>query len=395
MTRLDSFDYDLPEQLIAQYPCKRRDGSRLLVVDRSSSSLADRHFYDLPQYLSADDILVLNSSRVVPTRLFGRKQAGGGEGPSSPVAASRRQTAEDGTATASPCPGTPSAASRRQTAEDGANIELFLLKQLDVPIGGKDCWQALSRPARRLKRGSVISFAGELQAEVLDKQDDGIVTVSLSYQGELLELLQRIGHMPLPPYIHRQDELSDAERYQTVYAKLPGSVAAPTAGLHFSEELLEQLRGRGVRLAYVTLHVGLGTFKPVQSENIEEHRMHQESYHIDKDTAALISDAKAAGQRIVCVGTTAVRALESACITDSQGRLAVKPGWGSTDIFIYPGGRGFNITDALITNFHLPKSTLLMLVAAFYSTEGILSAYAHAVQKNYRFFSYGDAMLVV
>jgi S-adenosylmethionine:tRNA ribosyltransferase-isomerase len=211
----------------------------------------------------------------------------------------------------------------------------------------------------------------------------------------LLELLQRIGHMPLPPYIHRQDQPADAQRYQTVYAKLPGSVAAPTAGLHFTEELLGQLRDRGVQTVEVTLHVGLGTFKPVQCDEIEQHQMHQELYHIGPDTADTINNAKAAGQRVVCVGTTAVRALESACVPDGQGHATVRPGWGSTDIFIYPGGRGFKLTDALITNFHLPKSTLLMLVAAFYSTKGVLAAYAHAVQNNYRFFSYGDAMLIV
>ncbi|HBT96089.1 MAG TPA: tRNA preQ1(34) S-adenosylmethionine ribosyltransferase-isomerase QueA [Coriobacteriia bacterium] len=371
MTKVDLFDYELPEQLIAQYPCEERDGSRLLVVTRNTGTLEDRFFSDLPGYLRAGDVLVLNDSRVIHTRLLGSKQ------------------------------------------ETGAHIELFLLKHKE---GDSSTWEALARPARRLKPGDIVVFkepapvfsaeAGShpnepvsvgLRARVIEKSDAGSVIVSLEHEGDLYEVLDRVGHVPLPPYIDRADERIDVSRYQTVFADEPGSVAAPTAGLHFTPELLQGLRQKGVEIARVTLHVGLGTFRPVQCAEIEDHPMHEEFYHISEEAAVVINRAKAEGRRVVCVGTTSVRTLESAVVQDpgDSGTVAsVAPGWGSTDIFIYPGGRGFAIADALITNFHLPKSTLLMLVSAFYDREKTLEAYKHAVIEAYRFFSYGDAMFL-
>jgi S-adenosylmethionine:tRNA ribosyltransferase-isomerase len=361
MTRLDLFDYELPEKLIAQYPAERRDGSRLLVVDRAADTLRDRHFSDLPTYLREGDVLALNDSRVMHARLLGVKQ------------------------------------------KTGARIELFLLKRKGGPNDPSETWEALARPARRLKVGDTVRFGDEpgdeLIARVIRKNEDGLLVVSFEYTGGFSEVLERVGNPPLPPYIRREAQALDIERYQTVYAAETGSAAAPTAGLHFTECLLDELRGQGVQTAFVTLHVGLGTFRPVQSEIIERHHMHEELYHISEQAAATVNAAKREGRRVICVGTTSVRALESAATatlgSGVEAAYAVKPGWGSTDIFIYPGGRNFLVTDALITNFHLPKSTLLMLVAAFYSREKILAAYTHAIETDYRFFSYGDSMLIL
>jgi S-adenosylmethionine:tRNA ribosyltransferase-isomerase len=364
MTRLDLFDYELPEKLIAQYPAECRDGSRLLVVDRVTGTLSDRHFSDFPAYLCEGDVLVLNDSRVMHARLLGVKQG------------------------------------------TGARIELFLLRRREgLNVQGKppEVWEALARPARRLKAGDTVRFGNELgdelAAHVICKAEDGSLTVSFECAGVFSEILGRVGKMPLPPYIRREAQALDVERYQTVYAGEAGSAAAPTAGLHFTKSLLDELRARGVQTAFVTLHVGLGTFRPVQTATIERHHMHEEHYHISEQTAVMVNTAKREGRRVICVGTTSVRTLESAAtVTLGSGVEAactVRPGWGSTDIFIYPGGWNFLVTDALITNFHLPKSTLLMLVAAFYSREKILAAYAHAIQVGYRFFSYGDSMLIL
>ncbi len=355
MTRLDLFDYKLPEDLIAQYPTSIRDESRLLVLDRATGLLQDKHFFDLPDYLQAGDVLVLNDSRVIHTRLLGTKQ------------------------------------------DTGANIELFLLKQVG---DDKDIWEALARPARRLKMGDRVTFSGDdktITAHVLSKNESGSVIVSLEHVGDLYDVLQHVGHVPLPPYIDRSDEQTDETRYQTVFANDPGSVAAPTAGLHFTTELLEQLDKKGVEVARVTLHVGLGTFRPVQTEHIEDHLMHEEIYYISDESAAIINAAKNDARRIICIGTTSVRTLESSAdyAATNQMTSSVLPGWGSTNIFIYPGGKEFKVADALVTNFHLPKSTLLMLVSAFYDREKILQAYNHAIANKYRFFSYGDAMLII
>jgi S-adenosylmethionine:tRNA ribosyltransferase-isomerase len=381
MTRLDLFDYELPRERVAQYPSERRDGSRLLVIDRVTGALRDRHFADLPEYLREGDVLVLNDSRVMHARLLGVKQ------------------------------------------KTGARVELFLLRRVTEPVLNRaaeseygltgegdlifddslnravahssEIWEALARPARRLKAGDTLCFGDELVARVIRKTKEGSLIVSLTCAGVFSEALKRVGKVPLPPYIRREAQAVDAERYQTVYANEAGSAAAPTAGLHFTTDLLDNLRRQGVRTAFVTLHVGLGTFRPVQSEIIEDHRMHREFYHVSEQAAATVNTAKREGRRVVCVGTTSVRALESVATLGLDAVCAIEPGWGDTNIFIYPGGRDFLVTDALITNFHLPKSTLLMLVSAFYSREGILAAYSHAIQADYRFFSYGDSMLIL
>ena len=353
MTRKELYDYVLPERLIAQYPSQRRDGSRLLVIDRSNDQMEDRYFTDLLEYVIPGDVLIMNDSKVIHARLLGKKLA------------------------------------------TGAQLEIFLIKDRAGVCGSSDVWEVLARPARRLKVGDVVSFGEELAAQVLEKSADGMIVLAFEHDGVLLELIDKIGKVPLPPYIKRETEAMDSERYQTIYAKEPGSAAAPTAGLHFSKDLLKALRCKGVQEAYVTLHVGLGTFRPVQAKNIEDHHMHEELYHIDPDTAATINSAKAEGRRIICVGTTSVRTLESAAQRASDGRLTVQTGWGSTNLYLYPGGRSFQMTDGLITNFHLPQSTLLMLVSALYDREKILKAYQHAIDENYRFFSYGDAMLIL
>ena len=353
MTKLESFNYELPEELIAQYPADRRDASRLLVIDRANAALVDRQFSDICEYLNAGDVLVMNNSQVIHARLLGKKST------------------------------------------TGAQVELFLLKDVSEAYGQSDTWEALIRPARRLKPGDTVQLGDELLVTVVEKHRDGTAFVSFRHDGNLMDSISRDGSIPLPPYIKRGPEAIDYERYQTVYADKPGSAAAPTAGLHFTEELLTQLHAQGVKTEFVTLHVGLGTFRPVKVENIEEHRMHEEFYHIESTTADAIQCAKAEGRRVICVGTTSVRTLESAASLDEFGTVAVKPGWGSTRLFIYPGSQGFKITDALITNFHLPKSSLIMLVSAFYDRGKILEAYRHAISQRYRFFSYGDAMLIL
>jgi len=347
---IELFNYELPERLIAQEPDEKRDASRLMVLDRKEGSITHCHFSDLPEYLRAGDVLVFNDSRVIPARLIGEKRT------------------------------------------TSAVIEIFLAS----PIGGYDVgsesWHALARPARRLKVGDFVDFAQDLTAEITNKRSDGSVEVVLhTGMATVLEAIELNGVVPLPPYIkHAADEV-DSERYQTVYAKDPGSVAAPTAGLHFTSELIQACVDRGVQTAYVTLHVGLGTFQTVSATNITEHNMHSEWCHIDEATASLLNQAKSEQRRIICVGTTSVRTLEGFAAVYAD---ELKGGWQSTDIFIYPGYQ-FHFVDAMITNFHLPKSTLLMLISAFYDREKIMEAYQEAIRSNYRFFSYGDAMLII
>ena len=373
---INDFDYNLPEELIAQFPADKRDHSRLMVVDRSTGSVEHRHFYDILEYLKAGDCLVLNNSRVIPARIFGIKAA------------------------------------------TGARVEFLLIKRKDG-----DRWETMVRPGKKIKKGDVILFgidadryisecdhkggnvkshvmqeieeAAPLKAEVLDYGDDGTRIVEFSYRGIFLEILEELGKMPLPPYIERESVLEDKERYQTVYSKENGSVAAPTAGLHFTEELLAKAKEMGVKIAYVTLHVGIGTFRPVKCDNIEDHQMHFEEYSIDEENAEIINSVIKAGGRIISVGTTSTRTVESAAVFDDElGRFIVPAKSDSTGIFIYPGYK-FRIIDSLITNFHLPKSTLLMLISALYSREDILRVYDIAVKEKYRFFSYGDAMLII
>ena len=335
------FYYELPQELIAQTPLERRDGSRLMTLDRQSGAVGHRHFYELPELLRPGDCLVLNDSRVLPARLLGKRLPGGGV------------------------------------------TEVLLLRDL----GGNE-WQCLTKPGRKTPVGTVISFGdGLLTCEVTRSLEDGNKCVRFSYEGIFLELLEKLGKMPLPPYI--REELQDQERYQTVYSRVNGSAAAPTAGLHFTPELLQTLQAQGVRIAKVTLHVGLGTFRPVKAEEIADHHMHAEYCEIAKETAELLNRTRAEGGRIVCVGTTSCRTLESFCGED--GVFRERSGW--TDIFIYPG-YSFRAMDALITNFHLPESTLIMLVSAFAGRENVLNAYRIAVRERYRFFSFGDAMFI-
>ena len=335
------FYFELPEELIAQTPLERRDASRLLHLDKETGEIEHRHFYELPEFLRAGDCLVLNDTRVLPARLLGCRRSGGG-------------------------------------------VELVLLRDL-----GEGRWECLSRPGRKTKPGTELSFGdGELTATVEAVAEGGNRIVRFHYEGIFLEVLERLGKMPLPPYI--KAELRDAERYQTVYSRELGSAAAPTAGLHFTPELLRQIEEMGVRVCYVTLHVGLGTFRPVKEEEIEDHEMHSEFCVIPPETAETVNETKRAGGRVIAVGTTSCRTLES--FAEESGEL--KPGSRWTDIFIYPGYR-FKCIDALITNFHLPESTLIMLVSALAGREHILHAYEVAVQEGYRFFSFGDAMLIL
>ncbi len=341
MKKSDYF-YELPPELIAQEPIEPRDHSRLLVMDRESGALADRHFYDLEGLLNPGDCLILNDSRVLPARLYGKKK------------------------------------------DTGASVELLLLHPL-----GNDRWEVLAGPGRRAKPGNVLVFGdGRLEAEVIDVVEEGNRVVEFRYDGGFYQLLEQIGEMPLPHYITHH--LADSERYQTVYSRELGSAAAPTAGLHFTPELLERLRKKGVEIGFVTLHVGLGTFRPVKEENITDHKMHSEHYELSPETAALINRTKAGGGRVIAVGTTSCRTLESIGMTD--GKIMPAEGW--TDIFIYPGYR-FQVLDGLLTNFHLPESTLIMLVSAFAGYEHTMTAYAHAVKERYRFFSFGDAMAIL
>ena len=342
---INDFDYYLPEEQIAQHPTDRRDQSRLLVVHRNTDELEHRHFYDILEYLNPGDCLIMNNSKVIPARLFGVKEM------------------------------------------TGAKVEFLLIKRIK-----DDIWEVMVRPGKKLHVGDRVSFAedGVLSAKIIEHGEGGTRIVSFEYEGDFHELLDRIGKIPLPPYIERDSDEGDKERYQTVYCKEEGSVAAPTAGLHFTEELMEKARQKGIRIAYVTLHVGIGTFRPVKCETIEEHKMHFEEYEVDEENATIINETKKAGGRIISVGTTSTRTVESAAAADGT----VIAGRGNTDIFIYPGYQ-FKVIDSLITNFHLPKSTLLMLVSALYNRENILAVYKEAVDQKYRFFSYGDAMLIL
>lgn len=334
------FDFYLPEELIAQTPLEKRDNSRLLHLDKNTGKIEHKHFYDIKQYIRPGDCLVLNDSRVLPARLIGTRPTGGA-------------------------------------------VELVLLKDL-----GDNCWECLSRPGRKTKPGQELIFGnGELTAVVQDLTQGGNRIVKFDYKGIFLEILERLGKMPLPPYI--KEELQDSERYQTVYSKELGSAAAPTAGLHFTKELLSEIEDMGVSICCVTLHVGLGTFRPVKAENIEDHDMHSEFCIIPEETAKTVNDTKKAGGRVIAVGTTSCRTLES--FTTDDGVLQATSGW--TNIFIYPGYT-FKCIDALITNFHLPESTLIMLVSALAGRECILNAYKTAVIEKYRFFSFGDAMFI-
>jgi len=335
------FWYDLPEELIAQTPLEQRDTSRLLVLDRETGAVSHKHFYDILDYLKPGDCLVMNDSRVLPARLLGNRPTGGA-------------------------------------------VELLLLKDL-----GNKKWECLAKPGRKLREGQEVVFGnGELTATVLEVKDDGNRVVEFHFEGIFLEVLERLGKMPLPPYI--KAELADQERYQTVYSREVGSAAAPTAGLHFTNELLERIREKGVKTAFVTLHVGLGTFRPVKAEEISKHHMHSELCMMSEETASILNETKAAGGRVICVGTTSCRTLES--LVNEDGTFAEKSKW--TEIFIYPGYQ-FKAMDGLITNFHLPESTLVMLVSAFAGRENVLNAYEQAVQERYRFFSFGDAMCIV
>lgn len=335
------FWYDLPEELIAQTPLPQRDSSRLLALNRQTGEVSHKHFYDIIDYLQPGDCLVMNDSRVLPARLLGHRPTGGA-------------------------------------------VELLLLRDL-----GDKKWECLAKPGRKLQKGQEVVFGnGELSATIIDVQDDGNRIVEFHYEGIFLEVLERLGKMPLPPYI--KAELQDQERYQTVYSREVGSAAAPTAGLHFTKELLERICQKSVKIAFVTLHVGLGTFRPVKAEEITEHHMHSELCMLSAETADILNETKKAGGRVICVGTTSCRTLES--LVNEDGSFEAKSKW--TEIFIYPG-YAFKAMDGLITNFHLPESTLVMLVSAFAGREYVLNAYEEAVRERYRFFSFGDAMCIL
>ena len=339
--KTNDFYYDLPPELIAQTPLEKRDESRLLCLDKATGEWSHLHFYELPDFLRAGDCLILNNSRVLPARLLGRRLPGGGA------------------------------------------CEVLLLQDK-----GDKVWECLVRPGKHLREGARVSFGdGELTAEIAEVLPDGNRLVRFDYNGIFLEVLERLGKMPLPPYI--KEELQDQERYQTVYSKVNGSAAAPTAGLHFTPELLERIAAKGVGVGYVTLHVGLGTFRPVKEDEIEQHDMHSEYCTIPQETADLINRTKANGGRVICVGTTSCRTIESWAGED--GTMTATGGW--TNIYIYPGYR-FKVMDALVTNFHLPESTLIMLVSALAGREHVLAAYEEAVRERYRFFSFGDAMFI-
>jgi len=340
--KTSDFNFELPQELIAQTPIERRDASRLLVLNKETGEWTHRHFYDLPEYLQPGDCLILNNSRVLPARLLGQRLPGGGA------------------------------------------CEVLLL----IDRGGKT-WECLVRPGKRMRTGAKLSFGdGELTAEVVEELPDGNRLVRFDYEGIFLEVLDRLGKMPLPPYI--KEELQDRERYQTVYSKVNGSAAAPTAGLHFTNDLLEKIRSMGVGIGYVTLHVGLGTFRPVKEDEITDHEMHSEYCVIPQETADLINETKQRGRRVICVGTTSCRTIES--WAEEDGTVQPHAGW--TNIFIYPGYH-FKVLDGLVTNFHLPESTLIMLVSALAGREHVLAAYQEAVRERYRFFSFGDAMLIL
>ena len=339
--KTEDFNYELPEELIAQTPIKDRDQSKLLVLDKKTGNIEHRHFNNIIDYLDENDILVLNDTKVIPARLYGIKE------------------------------------------DTNAHIEVLLLKEED-----NNTWECLTKPAKRIKIGTIISFGnGLLKAECIKIKDEGIRIFKLHYNGILYEILDKLGEMPLPPYIH--EKLADKNRYQTVYAKNIGSAAAPTAGLHFTKELLEKIKEKNITICYVTLHVGLGTFRPVSVEDVTKHKMHSEFYMMSKETANILNNAKQMNKRIISVGTTSTRTLET--IMNKYHEFKECSGW--TDIFIYPGYE-FKAINGLITNFHLPKSTLLMLVSALAGKENILNAYNEAIKNNYRFFSFGDAMFI-
>ena len=339
----EDFDYDLPEELIAQTPIKNRDQSRLLVLDHQTGEYQDKHFYDILDYLNPGDALVMNNSRVLPARLYGTKE------------------------------------------DTDGHEEVLLLNNIEG-----DKWEVLMKPARRAKVGTKVQFGedGELEAEVVEDLEHGGKIIEFHYQGIFMEILEKLGEMPLPPYI--KEKLDDPDRYQTVYAKENGSAAAPTAGLHWTKELLQKVEDKGVKLVYVTLHVGLGTFRPVTESDVDKHVMHSEFYRLDEESAKTLNDVKKNGGKIVATGTTSIRTLETIG-TKFDGEIKADSGW--TDIFIKPGYE-WKVVDEFITNFHLPKSTLVMLVAAFTGRENILNAYRHAVEEKYRFFSFGDAMFI-
>lgn len=338
---LSDFDYDLPEERIAQVPIEPRNASRLMVLDPVEKTIEHRHFYDLKEYLEPGDTLIFNDTRVMPARLIGHRDQTGGK------------------------------------------VEVFLLRRLDA-----NHWETLVKPGKKAKPGNVIRFGAELSCTVTEHTDFGGRIVEFHYDGIFEEILDRLGETPLPPYIH--EKLEDKERYQTVYNREEGSAAAPTAGLHFTKEQMQELREMGVNLGFVTLHVGLGTFRPVSEDNVEDHHMHSEYYECSEEAARAINEARARGGRVFAVGTTSCRTLES--VTDDEGIVHAKKGW--TDIFITPGYK-FKAVDKLITNFHLPESTLLMLVSALCTREEMLDVYKHAVEEKYRFFSFGDAMLIL
>ncbi|MDY1545559.1 tRNA preQ1(34) S-adenosylmethionine ribosyltransferase-isomerase QueA [Lactiplantibacillus pentosus] len=339
---LEDFDYDLPHELIAQTPIKKRDSSRLLELDRKTGEMQDKHFYDIIDQLNPGDAVVMNNSRVMPARLYGVKP------------------------------------------ETGGHAEVLLLHNTEG-----DEWETLMKPAKRAKVGTVISFGdGKLTATVTAEKEDGIRMIEFHYDGIFMEILESLGETPLPPYI--KEKLDDPDRYQTVYAKENGSAAAPTAGLHWTKELLQKVQDKGVKLVYLTLHIGLGTFRPVEEDNIDDHKMHSEFYRLDEDAAKTLNEVRQNGGRIIATGTTSIRTLET---IGSKFDGEIKPDSGWTDIFIKPGYQ-WKVVDAFITNFHLPKSTLVMLVAAFTGRDMILKAYQHAIDEKYRFFSFGDAMFI-
>ncbi|MDZ4991716.1 tRNA preQ1(34) S-adenosylmethionine ribosyltransferase-isomerase QueA [Clostridium perfringens] len=339
--KVSDFYFDLPEELIAQCPLEKRDASRLMVLDKETGEIEHRKFHDILEYLNEGDTLVLNNTRVLPARLIGEKE------------------------------------------ETGGKIEFLLLKRIEG-----DKWECLAKPGRKAKVGTVFTFGdGKLKAIVREIGEEGNRIIEFMYDGIFEQVLDELGQMPLPPYIH--EKLEDKERYQTVYSKEKGSAAAPTAGLHFTEELLKEIKAKGVNIAYLTLHVGLGTFRPVKVDDVNNHVMHSEYYHLDKENADLINKTKELGKRVIAVGTTSSRTLET--IGDENGRVREQSGW--TDIFIYPGYK-FKIVDNLITNFHLPESTLIMLVSALAGQENIMNAYNTAVKEKYRFFSFGDSMFI-
>ena len=334
------FDYELPAECIAQTPLEKRSNSKLMVLDRFNGDITHKHFYDIIDYLQAGDVLVLNDTKVMPSRIYGEKE------------------------------------------DTKAKIEFLLLKEVE-----KDCYEALCRPARRIKIGTKVKFSEELSLEVIDKKEEGMCVVQFYYEGIFIEKLEQLGEMPLPPYIH--EKLNDKDRYQTIYASNLGSAAAPTAGLHFTDELMEKIKEKGIQIEYVTLHIGLGTFRPMSVENVQDHHMHTEWFKMTKEVAERLNKAKEEKRRIIAVGTTSTRTLESIYTKYNKFVDTAE----DTNIFIYPGYT-FKAIDGLITNFHLPKSTLIMLVSAFSKREYVLNAYKNAIDNNYRFFSFGDSMFI-